>query len=86
MKMTKYFSFIAASVCASLMLSGCVYAGNKGWDDMTVSEKQEVREELYNMRSEFKKDLSENASEQSFSDELALYIIDKIVYGIENAD
>lgn len=65
-------------VIVSVTMSGCVYADNKSWGDMTYDEKQEY--------AEIKEELEEEFSGDSIEDGLASYILDAVGAVIENAD
>lgn len=69
-------------VIVSVTMSGCVYADNKSWGDMTYDEKQEVKQEY----AEIKEELEEEFSGDSIEDGLASYILDAVGAVIENAD
>lgn len=69
-------------VIVSVTMSGCVYADNKSWGDMTYDEKQEVKQEY----AEIKEELEEEFSGDSIEDGLASYILDAVGVVIENAD
>lgn len=69
-------------VIVSVTMSGCVYADNKSWGDMTYDEKQEVKQEY----AEIKEELEEEFSGDSIEDGLASYILDAAGAVIENAD
>lgn len=42
--------FMAGALAVSL--SGCVYAGNKSWDDLTLQEQTDVRQAYQEVRDE----------------------------------
>ena len=42
--------FTAGALAVSL--SGCVYAGNKSWDDLTLQEQTDVRQAYQEVRDE----------------------------------
>ena len=69
-------------VTVSVAMSGCVYADNKSWGDMTYEEKREVKQEY----AEIKEELEEEFSGDSIEDGLASYILDAAGAVIENAD
>lgn len=48
-------SFLFPALMAGVMavsLSGCVYAGNKSWDDMTPEEQAEVRQTYQDVKGD----------------------------------
>lgn len=64
----------------AMTLSGCTYANNKSWDDMTPEEREEVREIFEEHRNELKK-------EEDFSEDMfAQYILDQVEKAIEIED
>ena len=67
----------------AITMSGCVYANNKSWHDMTPEEQQEVRQEFLD---DMKKDLEASFSDNSSEDNFLRYIIDNIEQVIENED
>ncbi len=73
---------VVVLVIVSVTVSGCVYADNKSWGDMTYEEKQEVKQEY----AEIKEELEEGFSGDSIEDGLASYILDAAGAVIENAD
>lgn len=55
MNVRKTFPLLLSALTAgtlALSLSGCVYAGNKSWDDMTPQEQAEVRQAYQEIRDE----------------------------------
>lgn len=86
MKLSKQFFLLSLIICAVFILNGCVYASNQNRDDLTDEEKQEVRDELQEIKSEYEKNLSESSSDSGLSDELALYIIDIVEEEIQKAE
>lgn len=67
----------------AITMSGCVYANNKSWHDMTPEEQKEVRQEfLDDMKNDLEASFSDNSSEDNFLP----YIIDNIEQVIENED
>lgn len=77
----KVFAAVVLGI-VSVTMSGCVYADNKNWGDMTYEEKQEVKQEY----AEIKEELEEEFSGDSIEDGLASYILDAAGAVIENAD
>lgn len=64
----------------AMTLSGCTYANNKSWDDMTPEEQEEVREIFEEHRNELEK-------EEDFSEDMfAQYILDQVEKAIEIED
>lgn len=55
MNARKTFPLLLSALTAgtlALSLSGCVYAGNKSWDDMTPQEQAEVRQAYQEIKDE----------------------------------
>ena len=77
----KVFAAVVLGI-VSVTMSGCVYADNKSWGDMTYEEKQAVKQEF----AEIKEELEEEFSSDSIEDGLASYILDAVSAVIENAD
>lgn len=53
-------------------MSGCVYSSNKGLDDLSNEEKQEILQSLDQVREELKEDYSGNTAD------FALEIVDRV--------
>lgn len=43
-RISKLFLIILMFSMIAITMSGCVYANNKNWDDMTPEEQEEVRQ------------------------------------------
>ena len=56
---------LAASL--TIALSGCVYACNQSWEDLTPAEQEEVRQAYEDIRSEWTSAFSGGASEDCFA-------------------
>lgn len=82
MRLCKRFLVTVMIMCSMTMLSGCVYANNKNWDDMSAEEKQEVRQEYEEIREE----LEEEFSGDNIGDEFASKILDTVGKAIKDAD
>ena len=76
----KQFLALAISGMIAINLSGCVYANNKNWDDLTVEEKEELQQEFESMKVELEEDFPSDSTEGKF----ASYILDKVEEGIED--
>lgn len=67
----------------AMTMSGCVYANNKSWHDMTAEERQEVRQEFENdKKHDLEADFSGNRLEEQFSQ----YILDRVEQALQNED
>lgn len=82
MKLFKRFFLTAVIICFVFTLSGCVYANNKSWNDMSTDEKQEVKQDFAEIKDELLKDYASN----DITDKFALEIISKVEQAIDNAD
>ncbi len=60
-------------------MSGCVYSNNKGLDDLSNEEKQEVLQSLDQVRKELKEDYSGNTAD------FALEIVDRVEKAITDS-
>lgn len=55
MKAFKHFPLLLSVFTAGALavsMSGCVYAGNKSWDDLTLQEQADVRQAYQEVRNE----------------------------------
>ena len=51
----------------AINLSGCTYANNKNWDDLTAEEKEELQQEFESMKVELEEDFpSDRLKNQRF--------------------
>lgn len=67
----------------AMTMSGCVYANNKSWHDMTPEERQEVRQEFENdKKHDLEADFPGNRLEEQFSQ----YILDRVEQALQNED
>lgn len=80
-RIKKLFPVTLTLSIIAITMSGCVYANNKSWNDMTHEEQEEVRQAF----DDIKDDL-----EASFSDipedDFSRYILDKVEQAIESED
>lgn len=76
----KKILFIMFSIGMVCSVSGCVYANNKGADDLSFEEKQEVLESLDQVREELK----EEYSGDNF--DFALEIVDRVEKAITESE
>mgnify|MGYP001070276550 CR=1 FL=1 len=51
----------------AITMSGCVYANNKNWDDMTPEEQEEVRQNFEEERKELEEDFPSDSVEGKFT-------------------
>lgn len=76
-RISKLFLIILLFSMIAITMSGCVYANNKNWDDMTPEEQEEVRQVFEEERKELEED--ENMSDNGF----AQYILDKVEEAVD---
>lgn len=76
-RISKLFLIILMFSMIAITMSGCVYANNKNWDDMTPEEQEEVRQVFEEERKELEED--ENMSDNGF----AQYILDKVEKAVD---
>ena len=62
----------------AINLSGCTYANNKNWDDLTAEEKEELQQEFESIKVELEEDLPSDSVEGKFTS----YILNKVEEGI----
>lgn len=81
-RIKKWFPVTLALGMIAITMSGCVYANNKSWHDMTPEEQEEVRQEFADEKSDLEASFSDNSVEDKFS----RYILDKVEQALENED
>lgn len=82
-KKIKKFSITAIMLSMmSVTLSGCVYANNKNWSDMTAQEKQEVKEQY----QEEKEELEREFASDDFEDKLGRFFLDVVGDELNNLE
>ena len=74
----KQFLALAILGMIATNLSGCTYANNKNWDDLTAEEKEELQQEFESMKVELEEDFPNDSVEGKFTS----YILDKVEEGI----
>ncbi len=79
-RISKLFLIILMFSMIVITMSGCVYANNKNWDDMTPEEQEEVRQNFEEERKELEEDFPSDSVEGKFTS----YILDKVEEGIED--
>ena len=74
--------FLALAVLGMIVisLSGCPYANNKNWDDLTAGEKEELQQEFESIKVELEEDFPSDSVEGKFTS----YILDKVEEGISD--
>ena len=82
-KKIKKISIIAIMLSMmSVTLSGCVYANNKNWSDMTAQEKQEVKEQY----QEVKEELEQEFAGDDFEDKLGTFFLNVVGEELDNLE
>lgn len=66
----------------ALSLSGCVYAGNKSWDDLTLQEQADVRQAYQEVHKELESAFPDGTPE----DELIRGILQRVEQAISAED
>ena len=72
--------FMAGALAVSL--SGCVYAGNKSWDDLTLQEQADVRQAYQEVHKELESAFPDGTPE----DELIRGILQRVEQAISAED
>lgn len=80
-RIKKLFPVTLALSIIAITMSGCVYANNKSWNDMTPEEQEEVRQAFDDVKNDLEAGFSD-IPEENFS----RYILDKVEQAIENED
>ena len=76
----KQFLALAILGMIAINLSGCTYANNKNWDDLTAEEKEELQQEFESMKVELEEDFPSDSVEGKFTS----FILDKVEEGMED--
>ena len=76
----KQFLALAVLGMIAINLSGCTYANNKNWDDLTAGEKEELQQEFESIKVELEEDFPSDSVEGKFTS----YILDKVEEGISD--
>ena len=85
MKAFKHFPLLLSVFMAgalAVFLSGCVYAGNKSWDDLTLQEQTDVRQAYQEVREELETAFPDGTPE----DELIRGILQRVEQAISAED
>ncbi|MBD5543493.1 MAG: hypothetical protein HDR01_04400 [Lachnospiraceae bacterium] len=76
----KQFLALAILGMVAINLSGCVYANNKNWNDLTAEGKEELQQEFESMKVELEEDFPSDSADGKFTS----YILDKVEKGMED--
>lgn len=85
MKAFKHFPLLLSVFMAGALavsLSGCVYAGNKSWDDLTLQEQTDVRQAYQEVHKELESAFPDGTPE----DELIRGILQRVEQAISAED
>ena len=85
MKAFKHFPLLLSVFMAGALavsLSGCVYAGNKSWDDLTLQEQADVRQAYQEVHKELESAFPDGTPE----DELIRGILQRVEQAIPAED
>lgn len=78
MRLFKKISVAALAIGIVSSMSGCVYAHNQSWDDMSYDEQQEIKQTF----SEIKEDLEYEFSDDTIESAFVLRILGAVEEGI----
>lgn len=78
----KFLLITSLGMIMLTMGGGCVYSNNKGWNDMTSEEKQDVRQNF----EEIESDLRQDFASDDIGDKFASFILDTVEQAIDSAD
>ena len=84
MKLSKKFKnillYISMLSIIVVTTSGCVYLNNKGWDDMTSEEQEEVKQAYEDAKNDLEEEFSGDEPENEFVKEFINKAEQKIDY------
>lgn len=80
-KIKKLLLAVLALGMIAMTMSGCVYANNKSWDDMTPEEQEAVRQEFF---EDIKEDLEASSSDNRLEDQFLRFIFDNVQQAMED--
>ena len=81
-KIKKFSVTVIVLSMMSVTLSGCVYANDKNWNDMTAQEKQEVKEQYQDEKEE----LEQEFAGDDFEDKLGRIFLDVVGEELHNLE
>ncbi len=80
-KIKKLLLAVLALSMIAMTMSGCVYANNKSWDDMTAEEQEAVRQEFF---EDMEEELEASSSENRFEEQFLRFIFDNVQQAMED--
>ena len=80
-KIKKLLLAVLALSMIAMTMSGCVYANNKSWDDMTAEEQEAVRQEFF---EDMEEELEASSSDNRFEEQFLRFIFDNVQQAMED--
>ena len=80
-KIKKLLLAVLALSMIAMTMSGCVYANNKSWDDMTAEEQEAVRQEFF---EDMEEELEASSSDNRFEEQFLRFICDNVQQTMED--
>lgn len=80
-KIKKLLLAVLALSMIAMTMSGCVYANNKSWDDMTAEEQEAVRQEFF---EDMEEELEASSSGNRLEEEFLHFIFDNVQQAMED--
>lgn len=80
-KIKKLLLAVLALSMIAMTMSGCVYANNKSWDDMTAEEQEAVRQEFF---EDMEEELEASSSDNRFEEQFLRFIFDNVQQTMED--
>lgn len=80
-KIKKLLLAVLALSMIAMTMSGCVYANNKSWDDMTAEEQEVVRQEFF---EDMEVELEASSSGNRLEEEFLHFIFDNVQQAMED--
>ncbi len=80
-KIKKLLLAVLALSMIAMTMSGCVYANNTSWDDMTAEEQEAVRQEFF---EDMEEELEASSSDNRFEEQFLRFIFDNVQQTMED--
>ena len=80
-KIKKLLLAVLALSMIAMTMSGCVYANNTSWDDMTAEEQEAVRQEFF---EDMEEELEASSSGNRLEEEFLHFIFDNVQQAMED--